>query len=85
MAQCFRIPYVKINDITELDSKLDEVMVMDGPVICEVMAVEDQVYIRSGAGFNSQRKFVMRPLEDQMPFMDRELLKNEMIIEPIDL
>lgn len=85
VAQCFKIPYVKINDITELDSKLDEVMAMDGPVICEVIAVEDQVYIRNGAGFNSQRKFVMRPLEDQMPFMDRELLKNEMIIEPIDL
>ena len=85
VAQCFKIPYVKINDISELDTKLDEVMAMEGPVICEVMAVEDQVYIRNGAGFNSQRKFVMRPLEDQMPFMDRELLKNEMIIEPIDL
>lgn len=85
VAQCFKIPYVKINDTTELDSKLDEVMNMDGPVICEVMAVEDQVYIRNGAGFNAQRKFVVRPLEDQMPFMDRELLKSEMIIEPIDL
>ena len=85
VAQCFKIPYVKINDITELDEKLEEVMNMDGPVICEVMAVEDQVYIRNGAGFNSLRKFVVRPLEDQMPFMDRELLKNEMIIEPIDL
>ena len=85
VAQCFKIPYVKINDITELDKKLEEVMHMEGPVICEVMAVEDQVYIRNGAGFNAQRKFVVRPLEDQMPFMDRELLKNEMIIEPIDL
>lgn len=85
VAQCFKIPYVKINDVTELDTKLDEVMAMEGPVICEVMAVEDQAYIRNGAGFNSQRKFVMRPIEDQMPFMDRDLLKNEMIIEPIDL
>lgn len=85
VAQCFKIPYVKINNITELDSKLEEVMNMRGPVICEVMAVEDQVYIRNGAGFNAQRKFVTRPLEDQMPFMDRELLKNEMIIDPIDL
>ena len=82
---CFKIPYVKIDDITELDTKLEEVMNMEGPVICEVMAVEDQVYIRNGAGFNSQRKFVVRPLEDQMPFMNRELFKNEMIIEPIDL
>ena len=85
VAQCFKIPYVKINHIDELDAKLDEVMNMEGPVICEVMAVEDQVYIRNGAGFNAQHKFVVRPLEDQMPFMDRELLKSEMIVEPIDV
>lgn len=85
VAQCFKIPYVRINQIDELDAKLDEVMNMEGPVICEVMAVEDQVYIRNGAGFNAQRKFVVRPLEDQMPFMDRELLKSEMIVEPIDV
>ncbi len=85
VAQCFKIPYVKINDTTEFDTKIEEVLNMEGPVICEVMAVEDQVYIRNGAGFNAQRKFVVRPLEDQMPFMDRETLKNEMIIEPIDL
>lgn len=85
VAQCFKIPYVKINHIDELDAKLDEVMNMEGPVLCEVMAVEDQVYIRNGAGFNAQRKFVVRPLEDQMPFMDRELLKREMIVEPIDV
>lgn len=85
VAQCFKISYVKINNIGELDAKLDEVMKMEGPVICEVMAVEDQVYIRNGAGFNAQRKFVVRPLEDQMPFMDRDLLKSEMIVEPIDV
>lgn len=85
VAQCFKIPYVKINDTTEFDSKIEEVLNMEGPVICEVMAVEDQVYIRNGAGFNAQRKFVVRPLEDQMPFMDRDIIKNEMIIEPIDL
>lgn len=85
VAQCFKIPYVKINHIDELDTKLDEVMNMEGPIICEVMAVEDQVYIRNGAGFNAQRKFVVRPLEDQMPFMDRDLLKSEMIVEPIDV
>ncbi len=85
VAQCFKIPYVRINHIEELDAKLEEVMNMEGPIICEVMAVENQVYIRNGAGFNAQRKFVVRPLEDQMPFMDRELLKSEMIVEPIDV
>lgn len=85
VAQCFKIPYVRINETTEFDTKIEEVLNMEGPVICEVLAVEDQVYIRNGAGFNAQRKYVARPLEDQLPFMDRETFKSEMIIEPIDL
>lgn len=85
VAQCFKIPYIKIDDITELDGKLDVVMNMEGPVLCEVMAVQDQAYIRTGAGFNSRRQFVVRPLEDQVPFMDREVLNDEMIVEPIDM
>lgn len=85
VAQCFRIPYVRISSIAELDGKLEEMMKREGPVLCEVMAVEDQMYIRSGAGFNSRRQFVARPLEDQMPFLDRDFFKREMVIEPIDL
>ena len=85
VAACFKIPYMKVNGINDLDGKLDELMQMEGPVICEVMAVEDQGYLRNGAGLNAQRKFVVRPLEDQMPFLDREFLKEEMIIDPVDL
>lgn len=85
VAQCFRIPFMRVNDISELEDKLEKMMKMEGPVVCEIMAVEDQAYIRNGAGFNSQRKFVVRPLEDQIPFMDRERLKEEMVIEPLDL
>lgn len=85
VAQCFRIPYMRIDSIAELDGKLEEMMKREGPVLCEVMAVEDQGYIRSGAGFNSQRRFVVRPLEDQVPFLDRDFFTREMVIEPIDL
>ena len=34
---------------------------------------------------NKDGKYVKRPLEDQAPFIDRELFLKEMIIEPIDL
>ena len=33
---------------------------------------------------NSKRRIVMRPLEDQAPFLDRELFEKEMIITPLD-
>lgn len=85
VADCFGIPYYKIDAKENLAQRIKEVLSMSGPLICEIIATENQDYIRSGATFNSLRKFVNRPLEDQMPFLDRELIQKEMIIDPIDL
>lgn len=85
IAECFGIAYQRIEEKGEMDEGLKELMKTQGPVICEIMATEEQDYIRSGAAFNSQRKFVNRPLEDQMPFLPREVIEKEMIIEPIDM
>lgn len=85
IADCFEIAYQRIEVKGKMDEGLKELMKIQGPVICEIMATEEQDYIRSGAAFNSQRKFVNRPLEDQMPFLPREVIEREMIIEPIDM
>lgn len=85
IAECFGIAYQRIEEKGKMDEGLKELMETQGPVICEIMATEEQDYIRSGAAFNSQRKFVNRPLEDQMPFLPREVIEKEMIIEPIDM
>ena len=85
IAECFGIAYMRIEEKGEMDEGLKGLMETQGPVLCEIMATEEQDYIRSGAAFNSQRKFVNRPLEDQMPFLPREVIEREMIIEPIDM
>jgi len=85
IAECFGIAYQRIEEKGKMDEGLKELMATHGPVLCEIMATEEQDYIRSGAAFNSQRKFVNRPLEDQMPFLPREVIEREMIIEPIDM
>ena len=85
ISECFGIAYLRIEEKGEMDERMKGLMAMEGPVICEIMATEEQDYIRSGAAFNSQRKFVNRPLEDQMPFLPREVIEKEMIIEPIDM
>ncbi len=85
IAECFGIAYMRIEEKGKMDEGLKELMETQGPAICEIMATEEQDYIRSGAAFNSQRKFVNRPLEDQMPFLPREVIEKEMIIEPIDM
>ena len=85
IAECFGIAYQRIEEKGKMDEGLKELIATHGPVLCEIMATEEQDYIRSGAAFNSQRKFVNRPLEDQMPFLPREVIEREMIIEPIDM
>jgi len=84
VADCFDIPFIRIGNCADLKSRLAAVLAMEGPVLCEVMCVENQEYIRSAHGFNSKRRFVQKPLEDQAPFLDRELFLSEMIIDPLD-
>lgn len=85
LANCFNIKYMKVNGTMDMKSKFEELEMIHEPVLCEVMAVEDQEYLRTAATFNLQRKFVQRPIEDLYPWLDREIFVNEMIIEPIDL
>lgn len=85
LATGFGLKYMKIESTETLDKGINELMNENGPIVCEVMAIDDQDYIRTAAAFNSQRRFVNRPIEDQYPFIDRDLFKSEMIIEPVDL
>jgi acetolactate synthase-1/2/3 large subunit len=84
IANAFEIPYMKIATSTDLQQKVNDVINIKGPILCEVMGLEDQEYIKNDLGRNNKRRFVKRGLEDQSPFMDRELFLREMIVEPID-
>lgn len=85
LASCFGLKYMRINNSKELESKLQELENMNEPVICEIMAVENQEYFRTSGTFNSLRRFVLRPVEDLYPWLDRKTFVDEMIVEPIDL
>jgi len=84
VAAGFDLPYVNIADNADLDGRLSAVLQMPGPVLCEVMGLEDQIYLETSQARNAQRQFVRRPLEDQAPFLDRGVFLSEMVIEPID-
>ena len=68
-----------------MTKKLDDILKSNEPVICEIMGKPDQKYLHSSYRKNKDGKFVQPPLEDQSPFMDRELFLKQMVIEPIDL
>ena len=84
LANSFNINYVKIEDLMDLEKKLDTVLKLSGPVICEVMCIAEQKFLHKSYAINEKRRLVSRPLEDLSPFMEREELKQEMMIPPID-
>ena len=84
VAAGFEIPYVRIDSSLDLQHKLKSIIEMNGPVLCEIMCLENQEYISSGHARDSKKHIVRRPLEDQAPYLDRKLFLSEMIIKPID-
>ncbi len=85
IAAGFDIPYRKIENLKGLSAGIKKVFELEGPVLCEIMGKPNQNYIHMTHARTQEKRFVQRPLEDQSPFLDREVLKREMIIEPIDL
>ena len=79
----FGLKYQLIEKKESLESSLKQLVEADGPVICEIICREDQSYIEVGTVRDQNKKMVRRPLEDQTPFLDRELFLSEMIINPI--
>lgn len=85
LAKCFGFHYLKIKKVDGLEQGLLKVFQTNGPVLCEINARDDQSYIELGYSKSVENKrFVRRPLEDQTPFIDRDLFMREMIVDSID-
>jgi len=85
VADCFGFRYSRIENPSELEEKLQTVLNSPGSELCEIMGRENQEYIEVGhARTSADSRFVRRPLEDQMPFLERDLFLSEMVIPPID-
>ncbi len=83
VALAFGLKYQLIQNKDTLENSLKQLVETDGPVICEIICREDQSYIEVGTVRDQNKKMVRRPLEDQTPFLDRDLFLSEMIINPI--
>lgn len=84
IANAFNLKYLKIDKKETLRSKLQSILDIKEPILIEIMCREDQSYIEVGTTKNLEKKYVRRPLEDQIPFLDRNIFLSEMIIKPID-
>lgn len=84
VAECFNLKYVLIENSHNLESRVSDVLNDTGCILCEVMGLEDQEYIHSSYTRSIKGGVVNRPLEDQSPYLDRDIFLSEMVIEPID-
>lgn len=84
VANCFGLNYQLIENTKDMDIKLPLLINNDESMLSEVLGLLDQKYLHDSYTFNKKRKYVKRSLEDQSPFLDRDVFLSEMIIEPID-
>ena len=84
VAKTFGLTYSLIDSSEDLESKVNNVLNMDGPVLCEILGQENQQYVEVAYAKTQSKKFVRRPLEDQWPFLERETFIENMLIDPID-
>ena len=84
IAEAFGIRYIKIDRYDEIETGLDKLVSDNFPAVCEVMCDPEQVDLHNGLVVYGKRKFGFRPIEDQAPFVDRDMFFDEMIVEPLE-
>ncbi len=84
IARCFGFPTFEVSHMEQLPNLLKEWHRMPGPAICEVHVEDDQENLpRPGFTIRDDQKWIAKPLEDMYPLLDREVLKQNMIINLI--
>ena len=78
----FGIPYLKCASHAELNEKIAQTLATKGPVICELMIDENQPFApKLGAKQHPDGRITSPALEDLSPFLSREELLENMIID----
>jgi acetolactate synthase-1/2/3 large subunit len=73
-----------IADQTNLRNEVQRVLAMDGPVVCDVHVIPDEVRApRLQSHQKADGSFVSKPLEDLFPFLPREEFLANMIVKPL--
>ncbi|MDD4915223.1 MAG: thiamine pyrophosphate-binding protein [Methylococcales bacterium] len=81
----FNIPYFKCANHEEMSAKIQETLDTTGPVICEVMLDENQTFQpKLSSKQLSDGRIISPALEDLSPFLSRDELRENMIINLIE-
>lgn len=84
VAEAFGIDYFKIDQTSDIEKGLARLFGDGKPCICEVVSDPDQFDLHNALVMYGKRKFGFRPIEDQSPFLNRDVFYEEMIVEPLE-
>lgn len=85
LATAFGLAVRRIDGSSDLRAGIAEALKLEGPVVCEVMVEPDQAIgprVTSRLGANGA--MVSSPLEDLFPFLERDELRANMLVPPLD-
>jgi len=81
LAKAYGLPTEVIDSHRGMKEKIKHVINADGPILCEVKLVPDYKFSPKLSSLKlPDGRMVSRPLEDLFPFLDREELKQNMLI-----
>lgn len=85
IANAYDIKYYKIPNNKMIEDHVEEILKDNEPVICEVICERDQEIVPAISSIKKENgQMQSRPLEDMYPFLDREELKQNMVIKLFD-
>jgi acetolactate synthase-1/2/3 large subunit len=85
LAKAYGTGYCLIENASGLAHQIEDVLKMEGPIICEVLVRKDEARLpRLASTIGADGSIVSRPLEDLFPFLSREEFLANMIIPPLD-
>ncbi len=85
LLKAFGLPYVRCNRHDDMADAIARTLAVDGPAVCELIVDENVAFApKLSAKQHPDGRITSPPLEDLSPFLTREQLKENMIIEIIE-
>jgi acetolactate synthase-1/2/3 large subunit len=85
LSTAFGFPFQRCSKHADLQEAIAATLAVDGPAVCEFMLDENQPFApKLGAKQHPDGRITSPPLEDLSPFLTREELRDNMIIDMIE-
>lgn len=86
IADAYGLKYIRIASLDGIGEQITNVLMWEGPVLCEVVSIRDQEVMPVVSSKQLENgTLVSAPIEDMYPFLPREVFEEEMIVNTVDM